>query len=109
MSVCMALSEKKWSGKCTGASRQLRRALHAWLLGDLGQELVVGAERLQPVDQQLEPWGGVAVGGEPAQHTPQLPHHLQLLAVEQELLVPGARSVDVDRRVDAALCQLAVE
>ena len=40
--------------------------LHGRLLGDLGQELVVGAERLEPVDQQLEAGGGVALGGQAA-------------------------------------------
>src|SRR5215813_511808 len=66
-----------------------RSVLHRWLLGDLGQELVIGAERLQPVDQQLEAGGSRPTFSQPGQDPAQLPHHLELLAVEEELLVPG--------------------
>src|SRR5581483_908010 len=78
-------------------------------LGDLGQELVVRPGRLDLVLQELEAGGGVAFGTEGVQHPAQLPDLLQLGAVEEELLVPGRTGVDVDRRVDAALGQLAVE
>ena len=72
------------------ACRRRRSASHRRLLGDLGEELVVGAERLEAVDEQLEAGRGVAVGGEAGQHPAQLPDLLQLLAVEQQLLVAGA-------------------
>ena len=79
------------------------------LFGDLVEELGVGAERLQPVDEQLQAGSRIAVCGEAAEHAAELPHHLQLLAVEQQLLVTGARRVDVDRRVDPPLGEPAVE
>ena len=79
------------------------------MLGDLVEELGVGAERLEAVDEQFQPGGGVAVGGKAAEHAAQLPHHLQLLAVEQQLLVASARRVDVDRRVDPSLGESPVE
>jgi drug/metabolite transporter (DMT)-like permease len=40
------------------------RASESGLLGDLGEELVVGAERLQPVDEQLETRRRAAFSGE---------------------------------------------
>src|SRR5215210_2785087 len=70
--------------------------LHSRLLGDLRQELVVGPERLQTVDEQLQTRRGVAVGGQSGEHASQLPHHLQLLTVVEQLLVAGAGRVDVD-------------
>jgi hypothetical protein len=67
-------------------------AIRWFSLGDLVQELVVGLERLEAVDEQLEAGSGVAglVGSETAEHPAQLPHLLELLAVEQQLLVAGA-------------------
>src|SRR4029079_7011877 len=79
------------------------------LFADFVEELVVGAEGAQPVDEQFEAWGGVAICGQAAEDSAQLPHHLQLLAVEQQLLVAGAGGVDVDRRVDAPLGELAIQ
>ena len=55
------------------------------------------------------PGAALPSAARPDEHAAQLPHHLQLLAVEQQLLVAGARGVDVDRRVDPPLGELAVE
>src|SRR5436305_8628818 len=74
-------------------------------LGDLGEELVVASGGLDLVHEQLE--AGAALEG--VEDPAQLPHLLQLDALEQQLLVARGGPVDVDRRVDAALGQLAVE
>src|SRR5207248_5830881 len=74
-------------------------------LGDLGEELVVALGGLDLVHEQLEPRTTL----EGVEHPTELPHLLELDALEQELLVAGGGAVDVDRRVDAALGQLAVE
>src|SRR5215207_5564615 len=74
-------------------------------LGDLGQELVVALRRADLVDEQLE---ALAVL-ESVQHSPQFPDLLELVAIEEQLLVPRARRLDVDGRVDAPLGQPAVE
>src|SRR6188768_2192393 len=57
---------RSWRHRCTRS--------HGRLLGDLGEELVVGAERLETIDQQLEAGRRTAVGGEARQDTAQLPH-----------------------------------
>ena len=46
---------------------------------------------------------------EAAEDAAQLPHDLQLLAREEDLLAAGAGGVDVDRREDAPVGELAVE
>ncbi len=61
--------------------------LHAGLFGNFAEELGVCSERLQAVDEQLEARCSVAVGSEAAENTAQLPHHLELLAIEQQLLM----------------------
>src|SRR5690349_3479674 len=74
-------------------------------LCDLSEELGVGAGAAELVDQQLEP--GAAL--ERVEHAAQLPGLLQVVAVEQQLFVPRARLLDVDRRVDAPVGNAAVE
>src|SRR5437868_4086118 len=81
-------------------SRSGRRRLR-----DLGEELVVAPRGADLVDQQLEALALL----ERVQDAAELPHELELLAVEEELLVPGARLLHVDGRVDPALGQPAVE
>ena len=78
-------------------------------LGDLGQELVVAAGRLDLVHQQLQAGGVLAVGGQGVQDPAQLPDLLELAPLEQELLVAGGAGVDVDGRVEPALREPAVE
>src|SRR5262245_9431391 len=74
-------------------------------LGDLGEELVVALRRPDLVDEQLEALALL----EGVEHPAELPDLLQLVPVEQQLLVAGARLLDVDRRVDPPLGQPAVE
>ena len=50
--------------------------LHTWLFGDFVEEFIVRAEGLQPIDEQLQPGGRVAVGGQATEHPAQLPDHL---------------------------------
>src|SRR4051794_9100429 len=89
------LQSTRWSVSPTpGVLRAGRRRL-----GDLGEELVVALRRADLVDQQLE---ALAVL-ERVQHPAQLPDLLELVPVEQQLLVPRARRLDVDRRVDPPL------
>src|SRR3954470_24477889 len=71
-------------------------------LGDLLEELVVGPERLQAVDEHLQAGGvaGTLVGLETAQHPAEPPDLLELPMLEQKLLVAGGGGLDVDRRID---------
>src|ERR1700728_3735022 len=62
-------------------------------LGNLGQELGVGLGGADPVHEQLEPWGPVAVGRQGVQHPAQLPHLLELAPLEEELLVAGRAGI----------------
>src|SRR6266516_7550753 len=74
-------------------------------LGDLGEELVVALGGADLVDEQLEALALL----EGVQHPAELPHLLELVAVEEQLLVTRARRLDVDRRVDPPLRQAPVE
>src|SRR5207302_11451156 len=78
-------------------------------LGDLGQELVVALGRLYLVHQQLETGGAASLAPQGVEHPPELPHLLELGALEEQLLVTGGGRVHVEGRVDPALGQLAVE
>src|SRR5581483_12182854 len=75
-----------------------RSAPRAGRLGDLGQELVVVLGGAHLVDEQLEATTRRAVAVEGVQDPAQLPDLVELVALEQQLLVPGARRVHVDRR-----------
>src|SRR5256886_7797649 len=61
-------------------------------LGDLGEELVVALGGADLVDQQLETLPLL----ERVQHPAELPDLLELIPVEQQLLVAGARRPAVD-------------
>src|SRR5699024_7720678 len=72
---------------------------------DLGEELVVRLGLAQPVDEELD----ALLGVEGREDAAQLPHDLQLLLREEDLLTPGAGGVDVDRGEDPAVRQPPVE
>src|SRR5437764_13155470 len=73
-------------------------------LGDLGEELVVALGGADLVDQQLEALPLL----ERVQHPAELPDLLELVPVEQQLLVAGARRLDVNGGVDPPLGQPTV-
>src|SRR5215212_8995107 len=74
-----------------------RRALR-----NLGEELVVGLECLESVDQQLEGRRAatVTVLMQAGENAAQLEYLLHLAAVEEQLFVTGRRCRYVDRRID---------
>src|SRR5450759_1804963 len=78
-------------------------------LGNLGEEIVVRAGRLEPVNQQFQPRGFATLGGQAVEHPAQTPYLLEGLRAEEQLLVTRGRTVDVDRRVKTALGQAPVE
>ena len=82
---------------------------HSGLLGNFAEELGVRAERLEAVDQQLKARGRIAVRSEAAEDPAEFPDHLQLLAVEEQFFMASRGRVHVDRWVDTALCDLAIE
>src|SRR5438093_2575771 len=63
-------------------------------LRDLLQELVVRLRGADLVGEELQ--RGSRLEG--VQHPPELPDERELLGLEQELLLPGAGGLDVDRR-----------
>src|SRR6476469_6280076 len=67
----------------------------------LHEELHVATGLLESVDEQLDALLLVEGGEHPA----QLPHDLELLAREEDLLLAGARVVDVDGREDPPVRQ----
>src|SRR3954451_9638201 len=76
-----------------------RRLLH------LQEELVVALRLLHPVEEQLERLLGV----ECVQDAAQAPDDLQLVRRQQDLFLTRAGRVDVDRREDPLVRELAVE
>src|SRR2546429_6337666 len=74
-------------------------------LGDLGEELVVALGGADLVDQQLETLPLL----ERVQHPAELPDLLELVPIEQQLLVAGARRPHVDGRGDPPPRQPPVE
>src|SRR4051794_27832328 len=71
----------------------------------LQEELVVALRLPHAVEQQLERLLGLQGVEDP----PEPPDDLELVRRQQELLLAGAGRVDVDRREDPLVCQLAVE
>ena len=75
--------------EASGPDRRTRRS-HSRLLGDLGKEFIVVAEGTESIDKQFQARGRVSISCQARQDPPKLPHHLQLLAIEQKLFVTGA-------------------
>ena len=85
-------TRRELAGFCrhVGPRKPLTRSLGGRLLGDFREEFVVGLERLQSVDQQLEARGRIAIGSKTAQYSTQFPNHLQLLAIKEKFFVSSA-------------------
>src|SRR5437867_10380000 len=89
-SVMLSLPTLAYSACCWFlAGSVARRGLR-----DVLQELLVRLGRSELVDQQLQ--GRARLEG--VEHAPQSDHERQLLGREQELFLPRARGIDVDRR-----------
>src|SRR5262245_59720152 len=93
-------SDERMTGRPPRLSRPRRRRLR-----DLGEELVVALRGADLVDEEFQALALL----ERVEHAPQLPHLLELLTVEQQLLVASTRRLDVDRRVDAPFREVTVE
>src|SRR5512141_1633915 len=74
-------------------------------LGQGGQELGVALGLRDPVEEELD----ALVGPDRGQHPAHGPDHLERPLLEEKLLSAGARALDVDRREDPLLRQLAVQ
>src|SRR5690606_13661399 len=98
--------------RARGLGRSIARALSSrrWLLlavvvaargglGHLEQELGIGLVLLELAQEQL--CGGL--GLETREHATQLPHDLELLVADEDLLTARAGRVDVHGREDAAV------
>src|SRR5690606_4224950 len=72
---------------------------------DLEEELGVAPGLAEAVQEQLDTGLGVQGG----KHSPELPHYLELVGTEEDLLLAGAGVVDVDGREDPTVRQLPVE
>src|SRR3954454_21258125 len=71
----------------------------------LHQELEVGLGLLHLLEQQLQR----LLHLERMQHPAQLPDDLELLGRHEDLFLASARCIDIDRREDALVRELAVE
>ena len=78
-------------------------------LGHLGQELVVGAEGAQSVNEHFKPRTSTSTLGQAREDSAKLVHLLELLGVIQQLFVAGRGSVDIDGWVQATLGETTVE
>ena len=110
------LCSPRGRGKCTcdppprhPDGRRGGSASHGGGFADFGQEFVVVLELLQTIDQQFQTRSRISVGRQARENSTQLPDHLQLLAVEEQFLVTGAGTIDVDGRIDALFGQTTVE
>ena len=94
-----------WLIMCSTTGMYLTYEFMHLALRHLLQELLVGLRLLETLEQKLHGFHRLQRG----QHLAQHPDATQLPLINEQLLLAGARLVDVDGRKDPALHQFAIE